>query len=225
MKDYDRIYAAQEAYFGAEPSPLLDRFQKHIPAGARILDLGIGQGRNAVPLAGRGLPVTGIDTSQVAVESVRSFAATANLPIEVWHGSFIDYSPADGRFGGVLVFGLLQTLPRSGGASLIHRLREWTQPGSVVFLTAWHVDDPSYATIGATWTCLSLHSYQGPDGEIRTFLGRGEILDLMLGWSIVHHWEGLGPEHRHGDGPPERHGNVELVAVRSEEPRVQASSP
>ena len=35
----------QEAYFGAEPSPLLDRFRKQIPAGAKVLDLGVGQGR------------------------------------------------------------------------------------------------------------------------------------------------------------------------------------
>jgi tellurite methyltransferase len=220
MTDYDQKYATVKAYFGSEPSALLQRFRDLIPAGGSVLDVGVGQGRNALALARLGHPVTGIDSSRVAVQTVRALAAAERLPIEVWQGNLIDYAPVAEPFAAFLALGLLQTLHRSEGASLIHRLREWTRPGGVVFLTAWHVDDPAYPDASKTWTRIGLHSYQNAAGEVRTFLGRGEILDLMLGWSVVHHWEGLGPEHRHGSGPPERHSRVEFVAVRPDDPRL-----
>ncbi len=213
MSDYDLKYNQDPAYFGTESSPLLERFADRLSAGCKILDIGVGQGRNALPFARLGHPVTGIDTSGVAIESTREVVQQEELPVELWHGSFLDYQPEE-PLGAVLCFGLLQTLPRTLGASLLHRLRRWTQPGGLVFLTTWHVDDPSFNRINETWDKVSRHSFRSKDGDYRTFLARGEILDLMLGWQLIHHWEGLGPEHMHGDGPTERHGTVEVVAIK-----------
>ena len=42
----------------------------------------------------------------------------------------------------------------------------------------------------------------------------GELVQLFPGFSVLHSWEGLGPEHRHGDGPVERHGRAEAILRR-----------
>ncbi len=214
MVDYDQAYRENADYFGTEMVPFLARFRSQIPDGARVLDIGMGQGRNCLPLARQGCRVTGIDISGVAVETVRELAAREDLALDLWHGSYLDFEPTGGPFDAVLCFGILQSVDRSQGASLLHRLRLWTRPGGVVFLTAWHVDDPAFGRISETWQRVGLHSFRDTDGGVSTFLARGEVLDLMLGWDVVHHWEGLGPEHRHGGGQPERHGAVEVVAVR-----------
>ena len=67
----------------------------------------------------------------------------------------------------------------------------------------------------AQWERIGLHSFRAPTGLVRTFLARDEILDLMMGWDVLHHCEGRGPEHEHAAGPPERHGVVEIVARRT----------
>lgn len=211
---YDRVYSESQDYFGAEPSELVERYADLIPTDVPVLDIGMGQGRNSLALARKGHHVVGIDTSRVAVRVVRERAAREDLPLEVWHGHFRDFEAEADGFGAVMVFGLLQMLDRHEGASLLHRIRQWTRPGGVVFLTAWHVDDPEFALVNDGWERLGLHSFRSRFGENRTYLARGEILDLMLGWSVVHHFEGMGPLHRHGEGPEERHGVVELVAVK-----------
>ncbi len=38
---------------------------------------------------------------------------------------------------------------------------------------------------------------------------------LFVKLEVVHTWEGLGQEHRHGDGPTERHGLAEAVLRRA----------
>ncbi len=70
MHDYDRTYTDTADYFG-ESSPLVDAHLDLIPDGGRILDIGVGQGRNAVELAAKGYRVVGVDPAATAVEQTR----------------------------------------------------------------------------------------------------------------------------------------------------------
>jgi SAM-dependent methyltransferase len=213
MSEFDSLYSQNPDFFGSDPHPLLTQFGNQIPTNGRVLDIGTGQGRNALPLARLGLQVTGIDTSGTSIQIVRETAERENLPVSLWQGSFMDYQP-DAPFVAIACFGLFQILPRQTIASLLYRLQEWTQPGGLLFLTAWHVDDPDYDRVHDSWQEVNRHSFRDIDGRCRTYLGRGEVLDLLLGWRVIHLWEGLGPEHRHADGPVERHGDVEVVAEK-----------
>lgn len=207
---YDAAYT-QENWFGARESHLLERYRAQIPGQARVLDIGIGQGRNALPLARRGCRVTGLDTSEVAVKQVNNLARAEQLPLQALQLGFEDYDPAE-PFDVVLCFGLLQMLPPDRAASLVERLRRWTHSGGTLFLIAWHVDDPGFAAYCESWERTGLRSFRSQDGkQFRTFLGPREILQFFRGWQVLHHREGLGPIHRHGEGQPERHGEVEVV--------------
>ncbi len=213
MKTYDATYQQHPAYFGTEPEGILVSFQERIRPGGRVLDIGVGQGRHALPLARAGYRVVGIDTSARAIADTRAAAESEGLEIELVQADFLDYFP-EAPFDAVLAFGLMQTLSRSGCASLVHRCHMWTEPGSVLMLTAWHVDDPSYDRVRDEWEKVGLHSFRSPAGEYRTYLARGVIRNLFRGWKSLHHREYLGPAHRHGDGLEHRHGVIELVAVR-----------
>lgn len=63
--DFDEAYDDERAVFG-EPYPALLELFERIPCG-RVLDLGCGQGRNAVALAAMGHTVTALDSSRVGV--------------------------------------------------------------------------------------------------------------------------------------------------------------
>lgn len=217
MSVYDQLYSCNDHYFGEEPHPLLLRFADWIPQGGRVLDIGVGQGRNSLPLLPLGCRITGIDESATGIEQARRAAEAApggaNGFEYLWAGDFAEFEPAE-PFDAILAFGLLQILTRHQCASLIHRLSEWSDPGALLMLTAWHVDDPLYDFYRSEWKRAGLHSYRSADGQHRTYLARNEILDLMSGWDVVHHHEGMGREHGHAGGPKHRHGEIELVAVR-----------
>lgn len=219
----DTAYTECAEYFGASASPLCEQYSELLPDGCRVLDIGVGQGRNALPLARRGCLVTGIDTNPAALAQVRQQASSEGLSLELQQTSFIDYQPPE-KFDAVLCFGLLQTLSRREGASLVHRLRNWTRPGGALFLTAWHVDDPSFEKVRKNWRPVGLHSFVGPEQQHRLYLARQEVFDLLLGWHTVHHWEGLGPAHAHPDGTQHCHGEVVAVAVRLAERNGDAAT-
>jgi cyclopropane fatty-acyl-phospholipid synthase-like methyltransferase len=210
---YDKAYRTDD-WFGADHSALLDDYAEHVPEGCRVLDVGVGQGRNAAALARRGCEVLGLDTSPVAVDQVNALAKREGLPLEARLQDFMTFEP-DRAFDVVLCFGLMPELDLRGCASLVGRLHHWTRPGGVLFMTAWHTGDPSFAVCQEEWQRRSSRTFRHPeDGRSRLFLEPGELLKLFFRWGVVHHREGLGPEHRHGDGPVERHGIVEAVLTR-----------
>ena len=122
MENYDSAYEKDDAVFGSKESHLLKKCAEVIPDGSRVLDLGIGQGRNALPLARRGCQVTGIDTSQVSVDTVNRLAAAEDLPMEAILQDFLRYEP-DRSFDVVLCFGLMQMLDLQRPSRLDSRSR------------------------------------------------------------------------------------------------------
>jgi len=50
---------------------MAERLARLLPAGAHVLEVGIGSGRVAVPLAAQGVPVTGVDISPRMLERLR----------------------------------------------------------------------------------------------------------------------------------------------------------
>jgi len=211
---FDRAYADVEDLFGAKPDPLLVAHCDAIDAGRPALDLGAGQGRNAFYLARRGLEVHALDPSRVAADAVRRVAARERLPVTPYVTDFQSFAAPVPAYSAVLAFGLLPLLDWDAVDSLGERLLAWTVPGSLAFVTGFTTDDPRFDEVAASCERVGRNSFARPDGELRTYLEPGQARGLFAGFAVLHHWEGLGPEHRHGDAPPERHAMFELVLRR-----------
>jgi tellurite methyltransferase len=209
--DYDAVYRKTDHYFGADPDPLLVRFFPLLDRNRRVLDIGTGQGRHAFYLAKSGFQVDAVDSSVEAVKTIAATAKREGLPIRTYRSGFDSFFPETDGYGGILLFGLIQTLPWDQIDFLIEMVRVWCAAGGLVFITAWNTTDPSYEDCQTNWKTIGRNSFREKEGEIRTFLSENEILKLFADFDVVHHREGLGPLHRHGDDPPQRHGRVEAV--------------
>jgi len=156
----------------------------------------------------------GIDPSAVSIASTRQAAQEKGLRMEFHEGGFLDYRAEAASFHAILAFGLIQILAREDIQALFSKTRNWLQTEGMLFITAWQRDDPSYLILRDSWAQIGANSFKSPEGEIRTYLGKDEILGYVSGMRILHHREGWGQEHRHGDGPSEQHAEIELVAAK-----------
>ena len=99
---YDNRYAHRSA----EVAPLVD-FLAAVGSPGPVLELGIGTGRLALPLAERGLEVHGIDASEPMIAGLRAKPCGDRIPVVV--GDFADVdSLVDGEYP--LVFVAFNTL-------------------------------------------------------------------------------------------------------------------
>ena len=72
--DWDERYAGSDLVWSAGPNVWVERLCADLTPGTAI-DLGAGEGRNALWLAGRGWQVTAVDFSDVALSRARQLAA------------------------------------------------------------------------------------------------------------------------------------------------------
>ena len=77
---YDKHY--QTAHLFGEPYPELIAFFSQFEDRGRLLDVGCGQGRNALALANLGYEVTGIDHSTVGIDQMMQEAKRYELQVE-----------------------------------------------------------------------------------------------------------------------------------------------
>jgi SAM-dependent methyltransferase len=76
---WDARYAADDPVMGAAPKPLVLELEPLLPRRGRALDIACGEGQLALWLAQRGLDVTAVDISPMALDKLRALAAAAGL--------------------------------------------------------------------------------------------------------------------------------------------------
>jgi SAM-dependent methyltransferase len=91
-EDWDRRYRGTELVWTAQPNRFLVQELRGLPPG-RALDLGSGEGRNAVWLAEGGWKVTAVDFSPVALDKARRLAQARGVTVDWVLADLRDYEP------------------------------------------------------------------------------------------------------------------------------------
>ncbi|MCL7971024.1 MAG: class I SAM-dependent methyltransferase [marine benthic group bacterium] len=105
----DRVADMYDVWYpGGNPAPMVDRLEA-LAGDGPVLELGMGTGRIALPLAATGVPVHGIDASSAMVEKLRAKPGGASIPVTI--SDFTEFDLED-RFSLVFVvfntfFGIL----------------------------------------------------------------------------------------------------------------------
>ena len=112
MSESERLSRAFYAALGAEglaarttpewDSAIVARLVDLLPTGARVLDVGCGYGRTALPLASMGFSVDAIDLSPELIQAARAAAAKQGVRVDFKIGSMTRLPYAAAAFGAVL---------------------------------------------------------------------------------------------------------------------------
>lgn len=117
MHSFDEVYesAGASQYYG-EPSRSLQRMLDLsatlglLTNGDRAMDLGCGDGRNAIFMASRGLSVEAIDTSKAGVAKLLDVARSERLSLRAAVASMLDWQPPDGHYQLIVASTVLEHL-------------------------------------------------------------------------------------------------------------------
>lgn len=102
-RSWDERYSAKELIWRAAPNQfLVAEVTGMIPGHA--LDLGCGEGRNAVWLAEQGWKVTAVDFSSVGIEKGKEMSARRGVEVEWVLHDLLTYEPAKQEFDLVIDF-------------------------------------------------------------------------------------------------------------------------
>ena len=132
---WDERYRTQGLVWGLEPNVFVVEIVEPLAPGT-ALDLGCGQGRNAIWMATRGWTVTGLDLSPVAVDQARRLAAEAGVDVEFEAVDLLEWDPGARRWDLVLLSYL--QLPDPDRRRVHRAARCALAPGGRLVLVAHH---------------------------------------------------------------------------------------
>lgn len=138
MTDYELLYARQRDVCGAPASEFVDLVES-LAGPLEVLDLGCGQGRDALMAARAGHRVLGVDASPTGVKQLLAAAATEGLAVRGTVSDVRVFRPTR-RFDLVFLDRVLHMLPREADRlRVLRRACAHTAPGGHLLLA----DTPS----------------------------------------------------------------------------------
>ena len=189
--EYDRT---DRYVFGTEPSSFARTLMPLLRPGARVLELGSGEGRDGVFFARLGLEVTGVEMAEGGLRKSRRLAERAGVRVR-WLHQTLPRLEVEGSFDLVYSCGSLHYVARAERGALFARLRERTRPGGhhahLVFTT---------------------RRIYREKGEVMDDFTPGELARELAHWRVLRRHEGMIPCAQ--DGTPHEHSVEVLVAQR-----------
>ena len=128
---WDERHAARDTIESPEPDPTLIQEVIGLRPG-RALDLGTGDGRNAVWLAARGWRVTAVDFSRVALARARALARASGVDVEWRLADLLEWVPPAASFDLVTLFFI--HLPREERRAVYARAAAAVGPGGTLLI-------------------------------------------------------------------------------------------
>jgi SAM-dependent methyltransferase len=157
--------------FKHEPNRLLVDTVAHLRPGA-ALDVAMGQGRNALYLAGRGWKVTGVDISSEGITQARATAAQRKLALDAVETDIDRYDFGKNRWD------LVTMIYATDSAAWMEKIRASLHRGGLFVLEYFALDPGTGQDDGI------------PPGKLAKIFGEGfeilrdEVVDDVADWAV-----------------------------------------
>ncbi len=169
------IYSKKEYYWGKEPNELTSLVLRYIlpkhRQGAKLVDIGAGEGRDAVFFAKEGLDVLAVDIAPAGLKKSHKLAAEMGTKINTLEAEINELILPE-QFDIVYSIGTLQYIqPRRRNHQFEH-LKDQTTPGGLNIMCTF-VQHPQ-VDIAPDW------------GENEYLYQREELQGYYLGWDVLY---------------------------------------
>jgi len=144
---WNERYAGEDYHFGTEPADFVKRHAHYLPAGASVLSVADGEGRNSVWLAGQGFRVTAMDGAEAGVEKARRLAEAQGVRVDFHVADIAEWDWGAAQYDAVLAV-FIQFAPPPLRDRIFAGMVRALKPGGLLMLHGYAPRQVEYATGG-----------------------------------------------------------------------------
>ena len=137
--DYDKKYKGDFPRFSPKMDPELRKYLKLI-GGKEVLDLGIGQGQNSIPLSNLGFNVTGVDYSNNCLNICKSNCSELNLI----QSDIRTFDIEKNKYDLILSRCVLHFLHKDDSYKIMKDMKNNLKENGLIYLHIFSIDDPKF---------------------------------------------------------------------------------
>lgn len=138
---WENEYLNKEKSTFGNPSKEVEEIVPFLDKGAKILDVGCGDGRHSLYLAELGFYVDAFDISKNAIEKIDYLKKLNNLKINTYVCDALEFE-FKYKYDLVIIHGVLQFVEREKQPEIITLLKKWTNTGGYHIAALFTDDEP-----------------------------------------------------------------------------------
>ena len=136
---YEKFYQSDEYYWGLEPASFLDELIQVTNKKASelaVLDIGCGEGKDAVYMAQQGCKVTAFDVTESGIRKLKKLASNRAVEIEAFVADINDFE-INKQYDIIYSTGTIQYLFDENISSFFNKVTEMTKIGGIVYFNVF----------------------------------------------------------------------------------------
>lgn len=165
---FEKVYKRIKFTF-EEDDKLMHTLLRYLRLG-KVLDLGCGEGGNALFLAEKGFKVTCVDISLIATEKIKAEAKRKKLNLNAICSDLEEYK-IKGMFDVILCIGTFHFMPENKAKELLMQMRQHTAKKGLNIIISFLENDPTKGS------------------KDMYYFGKGELKQLYADWEIIEYKE------------------------------------
>lgn len=133
--------------FGTEPAQFLVEHQAYLTAGAKVLAVADGEGRNSVFMAKLGLDVVAMDGSYIAIEKARALAMARDVEVDFNEADIAHWDWAKAQYD-LVVAVFIQFVGPVQRDEIFTGMKRTLKPGGIIMLHGYTPEQIGLGTGG-----------------------------------------------------------------------------
>lgn len=209
---WDSIYKGYALKWGHKPDHILEQYADLVPKGY-VLDVGAGEGRNAIFFAKKGYKVEAVDISAKALEKCRKLAKRMKLTIKtkVVDLKKIEITPE--KYSLVICAWVLNFFKKKEIVELIEKMKKGVKINGILYIVVFSTEDPSFAEQRKKLKMAEKNTfYSCRKKSYMHYFTRKELSSSFRDFATIYCIEGMELDIGHGE--PHYHGIVEYVGQK-----------
>ncbi len=138
---WENEYLNKEKSTFGNPSKEVEDIVSLLPKGAKILDVGCGDGRHSLYLATLGFQVDAFDISESAINKIDYLKEQNNLNINTYVCDVLEFE-FKYKYDLIIVHGVLQFIEREKQPKIIELLKNWTEVNGYHIIALFTDEEP-----------------------------------------------------------------------------------
>jgi len=165
--------------------------------GMKALDIGCGEGRNAIYLAEMGLDVDAFDISETGIDKLKRIAVEKGVKVKAWVQDLTSYV-FDNKYDVIICHGVLHLVEKHDWQIMVKDIKINTNPGGLNIVGVFTNTLPA-----------------APDLVLFTkaLFNEGELKELYTDWNIVD-YNAYVFEDEHPGGLHHKHAANNIIASK-----------
>jgi tellurite methyltransferase len=211
---WENQYAKEEkTLWGLNPIDTLVDYVSLVESNGKVLDLGMGEGRNALYFANKGFETEGIDISETAVNRALSYAHENGLMMKTKVSDLISFEIEESAYSLIILANVLNFFKDEEIKQVIDKAKKGLVKGGLLYINAFDIHDPSYERNVSRAERISDHTfYRAKSDSYIHFFTRKELESYFEGYQTIKASENYLLDVSHGE--PHYHGTVEMLVKK-----------